>query len=81
MNCEHPKLLNSNHLPLRIPLKPHCRLYRGIMEKKMETTIWDSPKIRGTFLGIPIVRTIMFLGPILGSPYFGKLPYRVYPKP
>ena len=31
------------------------------------------PKIRSTFLGVPI-RTIVFLGSILGSPYFGKLP-------
>ena len=32
------------------------------------------PKIRGTILGVPIRRTIVFLS-ILGSPYFGKLPY------
>ena len=34
------------------------------------------PKIRGTILGVPIIRTISILGPILGSPHFGKLPYR-----
>ena len=27
----------------------------------------------GTFLGVPIIRSI--LGSIVGSPYFGKLPY------
>ena len=32
------------------------------------------PKIRGTILGVPITRIIVFLGSILGSPYFGKLP-------
>ena len=32
----------------------------------------------GTFLGVPIIRTIVYWGPILGSPYFGKLPYRGY---
>ena len=37
--------------------------------------IWGFPKIRGTFLGVPIIRIIVFLG-LLGSPYFGKLPYR-----
>ena len=33
------------------------------------------PKIRGTLLGIPIIRTIVFLGSIFGFPYSGKLPY------
>ena len=48
----------------------------GIMEKKMETiilglyyihiymytkvTMWEFPKIRGTILGVPIIRTIVF---------------------
>ena len=36
--------------------------------------MWEFPKIRGTFLGVPIIRTIVFLGSILGSPYLGKLP-------
>ena len=30
--------------------------------------VWGFPKIRGTFLGIPKIRSI------LGPPYFGKLP-------
>ena len=33
------------------------------------------PKLGGTLLGVPIIRTIVFWGSILGSPYFGKLPY------
>ena len=37
------------------------------------------PKIRGTILGVAIIRTIVtivsILGSILGSPNFGKLPY------
>ena len=35
------------------------------------------PQIRGTFLGVrvPIMRNNNILGSILGSPYFGKLPY------
>ena len=37
---------------------------------------WEFPKIRGTIfiLGVPIIRTIVFWGSILGSPYLGKLP-------
>ena len=37
--------------------------------------IWGFPKIRGTILGVPIIRTIVFWGSILGSPHFEKLPY------
>ena len=37
--------------------------------------IWGFPKIRGTLLGVPIIRTYSILGSTLGSPYFGKLPY------
>ena len=33
----------------------------------------------GTFFGVPIIRTIVFGGSILGSPYFGKLPNAVHP--
>ena len=33
---------------------------------------WGFPKIRGTFLGVPIIRTIVFWGLYLGP--FGKLP-------
>ena len=34
-------------------------------EKEMETstlwgTIWEFPKIRGTFLGVPIIRTLVY---------------------
>ena len=32
------------------------------------------PKIRGTILGIQIYKDYSILGPILGSPYEGKLP-------
>ena len=32
------------------------------------------PKIKGTFLGVPIIRFIVFWGSILGFPYLGKLP-------
>ena len=33
-----------------------------------------SPKIRGTFLGVPIIRTIVYWGLYLGYLNFGKLP-------
>ena len=44
----------------------------GIMEKNMEATIYGLgfPKIRGTFLGVPIISFVVFWG----TPYFGKLP-------
>ena len=32
------------------------------------------PKL-GVHLGVPKIRTIVYLGSILGSPYLGKLPY------
>ena len=41
--------------------------------------IWGFPKIRGTFLGVPIIRTIVFWGLHWGSPYFGKPPSPVEP--
>ena len=38
--------------------------------------IWVVPKIRGTYLRVPIIRKdYSILGSILGSPYLGKLPY------
>ena len=42
----------------------------------MHTTryVWV-PKIRGTFLGGPKNKDYNISGSILGSPYFGKLPY------
>ena len=39
--------------------------------------IWGFPKIRGTFLGALIIRTIVYWGgSILGFPNFGKLPFQ-----
>ena len=35
-----------------------------------------SPKLRGILLRAPIRRSIVFWGILLGSPYFGKLPFR-----
>ena len=32
-------------------------------------------KIRGTLFGVPIIRTIVYWGSILGPPFFGKLAY------
>ena len=34
------------------------------------------PKIRGTILGGPYDKAYSILGSILGSPSFGKLPFR-----
>ena len=38
-------------------------------------TIWGLPKIRVPFVGVPIIRTIVYWGLHWGPPYFGKLPY------
>ena len=35
----------------------------------------EVPKIRGTLFGGPNNKDYSILGSILGSPYFGKLPY------
>ena len=34
--------------------------------------IWGFPKIRGTFLGVPIVRIIVFWGLYWGPPILGN---------
>ena len=54
-----------------------AQLYEGL------GFIWGFPKNRGTFLGVPIIRTITYshnkdyniLGSILGHPNFGKVPF------
>ena len=47
--------------------------------------VWRFPKIRGTFLGVPIIRIIIFWGldwgpPILGN-YHLRNSYKVHPRP
>ena len=34
--------------------------------------IWGFPKIRGTILGVPKIRTMVFFRPYCGLPYFGN---------
>ena len=53
-------MLSGNSRPAEIPEGPH---------------IWRFPEIRGTFLGVPIIRTIVFWGLYWGSPILGK--YRI----
>ena len=55
-------------LRLRVPVM------RGLMEILVVVDI-GPPNIRGTFLGIPRIRIIVFWGLYWGSPYFGKLPF------
>ena len=40
--------------------------------------IWGFPKIRGTLFWNPHNKDYSILGSILGTPYFGKLPFRVH---
>ena len=35
-------------------------------QRGIPTCIWEFPKIRGTFLGFLIIRTIVFWGPFWG---------------
>ena len=46
-------------------------------ELEVRCRIWGFPKIRGTFVGGPYNKDYSILVSILGSPYFGKLPFRV----
>ena len=50
---------------------------RFIGFKDLWIGIWGFPKIRGSPFGVPINKDYFILGSILGSPYFGKLPFRV----
>ena len=51
----------------------------------MRVPIWGFPKIRGTFLGVTIIRTIVFWGLCWGPLILGELPYlaiiHLNPKP
>ena len=38
--------------------------------------IWGFPKIRGTFLGVPVTRIVVFGGPHWGTPILGN--YHIY---
>ena len=40
--------------------------------------IWGFPKIRGTLLGVPIIRIIVFWGLYWGPLILGKIPYVVF---
>ena len=44
---------------------------------KVAKAIWGFPKIRGTILGVPIIRIIIYWGLYWGPSifYFGKLPF------
>ena len=49
--------------------------------KNLCERIWGFPKIRGTLLGVLIIRiNYSIWGSILGFPHFGKLPYDSFPK-
>ena len=55
------------------------------MEKNLKNESWDAclggiwwfPQIRGTFLGVPIIRTIIFWGLYWGPPILGNY-HRTY---
>ena len=39
---------------------------------RYNSTIWGFPKIRGTILGVPIIRIIVFWGLYWGAPILGN---------
>ena len=45
------------------------KLLRGTT---LEAVIRGFPKIRGTILGVPIIKDYSILGSVLGSPYLGN---------
>ena len=52
--------------------KPFRNSCREALSSRSKLNIWGFPKIRGTFLGVPIIRTIVYWGlywvpPILGN--------------
>ena len=54
------------------------RPFEGVLRTGIVQTmvyIWEILEIRGTFLGGPHKKDKSILGSILGSPYFGKLPF------
>ena len=59
------------------PTKPcsyHVSLKASLDIRVFRPPLWECPNIRGTVLGVPMIRTIAF-GVYIGSPYFEKPPY------
>ena len=54
---------------------PYFRELHISSEPDHSFCIWGFPKIRSIFSGVPLIRTFVFWGSILGSPYLGKLPF------
>ena len=50
------------------------------MYRRIVKSIWGFPKIRGTFLGFSIIRTIVFWGLYLGPVILGNYHIRDYTK-
>ena len=51
-------------------MSPSCKILGVVLEVLV---IWEFPKIRGTILGVPIIRTIVFWGL-----YWGPLILGIY---
>ena len=46
--------------------------YIGVIMGASRDNIWGFPKIRGTFLGVPIIRTIVYWGLYWGTLILGN---------
>ena len=44
---------------------------KGLKRKRNLSSYWGFGKIRGTLLGVPIIRTIVFWGLYWGAPILG----------
>ena len=59
------------------PSRSRLRIF-GALPARLGTWLYGSfPKFRGTFLGVPIIRTITFLGLYWGPPILGMYHIRV----
>ena len=67
-------VLKDQHL-LEIEEPNGVLVETAALQPNCDTLIWGFPKIRGTIFGSPHNKDYSILGSILGSPYFGKLPY------
>ena len=71
--CSRPRHESSEAMP--IALYQHC-MGLGFRAWNLKETFGGFSKMRGTFLGVPIVRLIVFSGLYWGPPYLvGKLPF------
>ena len=48
--------------------------FRGLGFRGLGLILGSFPKLGVLFFGVPIIRIVVIWGPLVGVPYFGKLP-------